>query len=277
MLQNTGLNRVNILDKYYTKPTIASMLVLKIKNTVKINKNDSIIEPSAGSGSFIPFLENVTTNVRFYDIEPDHKLIKKQNFLEMNTSRLGKDNKIHIIGNPPYGRQSKLAKAFIKKAVLFADSISFILPLSFKKTSLHKTFPLNWHLKLEYDLPFNSFTVNDNELDVPSVFQIWIKEGTPRKVPNDLVPVGFNFVSKDDNPNFSIRRIGFYAGRVDMNTINKSKESHYFIKLNDNNDTHIYNVFDKLRFSHNNTVGPRSISKQEFLNKLPKSLVKNKK
>ena len=37
-------------------------------------------------------------------------------------------NKIHIIGNPPFGRQSSLAIKFIKKSVEYCDSISFILP-----------------------------------------------------------------------------------------------------------------------------------------------------
>ena len=270
MFQKTGLQRETQLEKYYTKPSISKKLVSIIQKQIKINKNDIIIEPSAGSGSFIPFLEPLTTKVFFYDIVPEHKMIKKQDFLELKTNSLGKDKKIHVIGNPPYGRQSSLAKAFIKKAVLFADSICFILPLSFKKESLHKTFPLSWHLKYEYDLPMNSFTVNDMELDVPSVFQIWTKEKTLRKLPKKLEPVGFRFVSKDENPTFSMRRIGFYAGKVDMKTSDKSQESHYFIK----SDELLYDVFAEMSFSHNNTVGPKSISKQEVLKKLPKRMVR---
>jgi hypothetical protein len=43
---------------------------------------------------------------------------------------------IHIIGNPPFGRQSSTAIKFIKKSCLFCNSLSFILPKSFKKDSL---------------------------------------------------------------------------------------------------------------------------------------------
>jgi predicted RNA methylase len=274
MLQNTGLHRDDMFDKYYTKPTVSKQLVSRIQKYVKINKNDIIIEPSAGSGSFIPFLEHVTNNVRFYDIAPEHTKIKKQNFLTLNTRILGKDNIIHVIGNPPYGRQSKLAKAFIKKAVLFADSISFILPMSFKKPTLHKVFPLNWHLRYSYDLPNNSFTVNKNELDVPSVFQIWTKEATDRKVPKVFKPVGFSFVKKNQKPSFSMRRIGFYAGKVDKRVVDKSEESHYFIKVIGGRDKVkiIFNIFAEISFSHKNTVGPRSISKQEIFNKLPNNM-----
>ena len=47
--------------------------------------------------------------------------------------------KIHVIGNPPFGRQSSLAIKFIKKSCSFSDTISFILPKSFKKDSMKKS------------------------------------------------------------------------------------------------------------------------------------------
>ena len=85
-------------------------------------------------------------------------------------------SKIHIIGNPPFGRQSSLVIKFIKKSITFCDSISFILPKSFKKDSLKKHFPLNFHLINEFDLPKKSFLIDNKEHDVPCVFQIWIKK-----------------------------------------------------------------------------------------------------
>ena len=62
----------------------------------------------------------------------------KQDFLELDI-KLYKDVKnVHTIGNPPFGRQSTLAKKFIKKCAVFSDSISFILPKSFRKGSYHR-------------------------------------------------------------------------------------------------------------------------------------------
>jgi hypothetical protein len=90
-------------------------------------------------------------------------------------------------------------------------------------------------------------------------------------------PVGFSFVSKGEEPSFSIRRIGFYAGSVYMDTKDKSVESHYFVKVDKMADVkYIYDTIDSLHFKHKNTVGPRSISKQELLRKLPKKLVTKK-
>ena len=59
---------------------------------------------------------------------------------------------IHIIGNPPFGRQSSLAIKFIKKSCEFCDTLSFILPKSFKKESLKKHFPfdLRYDKKIHY-------------------------------------------------------------------------------------------------------------------------------
>ena len=55
-------------------------------------------------------------------------------------------NKIHVIGNPPFGRQSSLAIKFIRHSAKFCNTISFILPKSFKKDSMRNKVPLDFHL-----------------------------------------------------------------------------------------------------------------------------------
>ena len=97
--------------------------------------------------------------------------------------------KIHLVGNPPFGRQSSLAIKFIKQSCKFCDTISFILPKSFKKDSLQKHFPINFHLEYEYELPKDSFIVGDKSHDVPCVFQIWIKKDTNRQVQKRFIQI----------------------------------------------------------------------------------------
>ena len=128
--QTKGLKR-NTIDKYYTKDNIVNLCLNYIKEYIKINQNDLIIEPSAGNGAFISGIKLITNNFEFYDLEPNNDEIIKQDYLLYNYE--GNYNKIHIIGNPPFGRQSSLAIKFIKKSCKFCDSISFILPKSFKK------------------------------------------------------------------------------------------------------------------------------------------------
>lgn len=278
MIQQTGLQR-DTIDKYYTKPSVVDLCINYIKENLAISFNhDLIIEPSAGNGAFIQGIKTLSKNHIFYDLEPDSPLILKQDYLAFDHISCKKNNnnsKIHIVGNPPFGRQSSLAIKFIKKSCEFSTSISFILPKSFKKESLKKTFPLDYHLVFENDLPDKSFLVDGIEHDVPCVFQIWQKKDYNRKVANKLLPIHFVFVNKDDNPDISFRRVGVNAGKIDSNCINdKSTQSHYFIKFT--NDKSVEENMDKLKnihFDFNNTVGPKSISKQELIKEFIKVLI----
>lgn len=265
-IQTSGLRR-NTIDKYYTKDSIVELCLTLVKNNIQINKDDIIIEPSAGNGSFITGIKRITTNFRFYDIEPEHEEIVMQDYLLYTFTNI-KNNfpKIHIIGNPPFGRQSSLAIKFIKKSCEFCDSISFILPKSFKKDSLKKSFPINFHLIVESDLPDKSFLVNNIEYNVEAIFQIWEKRTYDRIIPEKLESLNFEFIKKTENPDISFRRVGINAGVINKNIDTQSIQSHYFIKFT--NDKSIdYNIeqLSKITFDFNNTVGPKSISKQELI------------
>jgi hypothetical protein len=261
---DTGLKR-DTIDKFYTKNDIVNLCMNIFKSKILLNENDLIIEPSAGSGAFINEIKSIVKNYLFYDIEPESPEIIEQDFLSLDISKININTKIHIIGNPPFGRQSSLANKFIKKCCLFSDTISFILPKSFKKESMKKAFSLNFHLLSETDLPENSFTINHKEYNVPCVFQIWIKQDFNREVSEKLNPKGFIFVSKDDNPDISFRRVGVNAGVISRE-IDKSVQSHYFIKFT-NGLSIEKNLFllNNIIFCGDNTVGPKSISKQELI------------
>jgi predicted RNA methylase len=264
--QTKGLKR-NTIDKYYTKDSVVELCLNQVRKHIQINTNDLIIEPSAGNGSFITGIKTLTSNFKFYDLEPDNIEISKQDYLLYNySSIMNTFNKIHIIGNPPFGRQSSLAIKFIKKSCEFSNSISFILPKSFKKDSLRKTFPLKFHLIFEMDLQDKSFLVDGIEHNVPCIFQIWEKKNVNRIVSEKLEPINFTFVKKTENPDISFRRVGVNAGIIDTSIDNKSIQSHYFIKftnkksINDN-----INNLSTITYDFNNTVGPKSISKQELI------------
>ena len=243
-----------------------------IEKHINIKENDLIIEPSAGNGSFIKIIKKLTKNHKFYDLIPENKEIIKQNFLLLNVDKIIEPyKKIHIIGNPPFGRQSSLAIQFIKKCCEFADTISFILPKSFKKDSNKAKFDKFFHLIYEKDLPENSFSVNGNDCDVPCVFQIWKKKKTERIKPDKIEPKNFKFVDKTEHHDISFRRVGVYVGKIDKETDDKSIQSHYFIKFTNNksvNDN--IKLLEKINFDFNNTVGPKSISKQELIKEFNK-------
>ena len=268
LTQNKGLKR-NTIDKYYTKPAIAAKCIAAFKDNVIIETNDSIIEPSAGNGAFIPGIKSLTHKYYFYDLEPANDEIVKKDYLKGDYSDM---ENIHTIGNPPFGRQSSLAIQFIKMSCKFSKSVSFILPKSFKKDSLKRSFPLNFHLIYEMDIPDNSFLVEGVEHNVPCVFQIWIKKAHDRKEIETLEPTHFIFVKKTEDPDISVRRVGVNAGAINTNT-DQSIQSHYFIKFT-NKKTVDENILQlmKIKYEFNNTVGPKSISKQELIKEFIKVL-----
>lgn len=270
--QDNGLKR-NSIDKFYTKKEIVKLCIKSIKKNIDIDEeNDLIIEPSAGNGSFIEYIKKITKNYKFYDLEPEHKDIEKKDFFSINIENLSKKyNNIHIIGNPPFGRQSSTAKKFIKKCCIFSKTISFILPKSFKKDSMKNSFDKHYHLIDEFDLPKNSFLVNDKEYDVPCIFQIWKYEKTKRKSIVKEIPKNYSFVKKDEKPDISFRRVGVNAGNIMTEIDNKSIQSHYFIKFDNDPEKNIEKL-KNISFEFNNTVGPKSISKQELIKEFNKLL-----
>jgi len=265
--QSVGLKR-NTIDKYYTNTNAVDYCFDLIKNNIDIHyDNDIIIEPSAGDGAFITQIKTTSKNNLFIDLEPENSEITKQDYLDLDISFKSNYRKIHVIGNPPFGRQSSMAINFIKKSAEFCDSISFILPKSFKKDSLRAHFPLSFHLIIETELPDNSFLVEGNAHDVPCVFQIWEKKTEERIKKEKLKPVNFKFVNKSEPHDISFRRVGVYAGKIDIETSDKSIQSHYFIKFTKKINKELFNILINITFDTNNTVGPKSISKQELMEK----------
>jgi len=155
-------------DQYYTKESSAKLCVSWYCQLVKIDESlDLIIEPSAGCGSFYDFIYNLTKNKIFLDLYPKHFDIIRKDFLNFDINSNCYTN-VHIIGNPPF----KQLTTFIRKACQFGDFIGFILPLSYKKDSKKKQFPLNFHCILSQELPKDSFVYEGKTKDIPTVFQI---------------------------------------------------------------------------------------------------------
>ena len=273
-MQTTGLNR-DTIDKFYTKNTVVKACIETIHHILDINY-DVVIEPSAGNGAFIDLLKETCSNCLFYDIQPEHEEIKKQDYLTIDYSNLiipDLHTRYHVVGNPPFGRQSSLAIKFIKRSAEFCHTISFILPKSFKKDSMQKHFPLNFHLVYQTDLEPKSFIINDTEeKDVPCVFQIWQKRNHNRDIIFKKEANGFIFVKRDEEPDISFRRVGVNAGKIDVNDLSdKSIQSHYFIKFDESLDKEdIIKKISQIQYTDNNTVGPKSISKQEIIEEFNK-------
>ena len=222
-----------------------------------------VVEPSAGNGAFSSKIPNCVA----IDIEPEANEIQKADFLSWLPDKIINNNKVLVIGNPPFGRQSSMAIKFIKHACKFADTIAFVLPKSFKKPSLQNKIPEMFHLTRQIDLEINSFTLNGSEYDVPCVFQVWRKGDIAReKQKKQSLPGKLSWVKNPTKADIAIRRVGVNAGTAFMCVENKSVQSHYFLSCEDKASvSKIVEHLNKYSWEHNNTTGPRSISKNEFI------------
>ena len=112
------------LDKYYTPPDLAEYIVNKTKEIIGEENITEYLEPSAGAGVFLDYLDKPYLA---YDIEPEDNRIIKQDFLNL---KLEYKKGRCVIGNPPFGRCLSLAQKFFKKSITGSDYVSFILPIS---------------------------------------------------------------------------------------------------------------------------------------------------
>lgn len=262
--QDTGKFRKNKNDKFYTHPIIAKLCIKKIIDTIPSSANYIWMEPSAGNGAF---LHNIPAGYERIgiDIEPDANDILQQNFLEWTPPNSSK--KIIVFGNPPFGRQSSLAKSFISKSCKFASFIAFILPKSFTKPSMNNAFDLKFHCIFQEELGKNSFLLNNCPYNVPCIFQIWEKRDTDREIPDKVTPNGYIYVKHNNTYDIAFRRVGALAGKCYKcnSEITYCKQSHYFLKFNAELLAQINNIIEKIN-KHvfpSNTVGSRSLSKSE--------------
>jgi hypothetical protein len=263
------------LDKFYTNKDIVGVCYDAIKTHLGIDKKELIIEPSAGNGAFINIIKKLSNNYRFYDIKPENDEIIKKDFLELRFEDCnvasGVGSGCHIIGNPPFGNKSSKAIAFIKHStnILMAKSVSFILPISFKKASLQKSFPPNYHLVYQTVLAPNSFTHFGIPKNIKTVFQIWIKKDRARRVAVKITPASWYSFDKKENSDISIRRVGSKIGFVKLREERDNTNTHWFIKINSvvGDISKLLGKLNSIRFNKENNVGPLSISKQDIIKK----------
>jgi len=260
--QDTGKFRTNMKDQFYTNENVAKSCIQRITSLLPFTSDYIWVEPSAGNGSFLHNIQSSFKKIGL-DLEPKATDILKQDYLKWDPPS---NEDIIVFGNPPFGRQSSLAKAFISKSCEFAKIIAFILPKSFTKPSMYNAFGLKFHLIHSVELEKDSFVINGSKYDVPCVFQIWQKTNTDRTIEAKTNPDGFEYVKPNEKYHVAFRRVGGLAGKCYKNDGSEfSIQSHYFIKFNDDVVSYIHTIIEKIN-NHtfpSNTLGPRSLSKSE--------------
>jgi hypothetical protein len=177
------------LDKYYTKQTVANECYLAFKEILKLagkkNKDLLFIEPSAGSGVF---LNPIKESKLGFDIAPTKESnhpIEQNDFLNDDLLKFLDQNQLSkqivFIGNPPFGKKSKLAIDFVNKSLGYSNIVGFIVPLQFRKWSVQSKINKNARLIFDMDLQENAFEFMGKDYKVRCCFQVWVLDGFSTK------------------------------------------------------------------------------------------------
>lgn len=241
-------------DQFFTTIDVAEECVDAVLRFVR--PNSLMVEPSAGEGAFFCLLPGDRIG---YDPHSTCPGVIPENFFEID---LPEDRDIVVIGNPPFGRQCKLAIAFFNHAARRARIIAFIMPMSIRKAAAQNKLDLNYHPVFEKVLQKNAFTFMGKPYHVPTVFQIWERRDYQRE-PRVLFKSHPDFDFTKDGAAFTIRRIGSEAGRIfkDRNCIG---HDNLFVKPKRPEVLEIMLRLD-LKPAAGNAVGPKNISQGEII------------
>lgn len=281
-IQDTGKFRTNTKDQFYTDVSVAKKCITQITSSLQTIGGAGVgagaldpssylwIEPSAGNGSFLHNIPNTYTKIGL-DIDPKSPDVVCHDFLQW-TPPQDNTKPILIFGNPPFGSQSTLAKAFITRSCSFATIIAFILPKSFVKPSMYRAFDPLFHCIHSSNIGEDAFVLVDSTTkhNVPCVFQIWVKRTYPRPIEEKTAENGFHYVKATDLYDVAFRRVGVYAGKCYINTVDDgieySPQSHHFLKFDEKYEKKIDPIVERINGHKfpSNTVGPRSLSKTEI-------------
>lgn len=153
---------------YTTEETVEKCL-----NALRLDAYDFVIEPSAGTGAF----SNAIThpNLLSMDIAPQAQGIIRQDFFKFSMAT--EQNKVLIVGNPPFGIHHRSSDAFIKHSLSLrgVTTIAFILPNTYRKHTRQKILPREWRIKKIVELGRNAFIFDGKPYHVPCSFFIFDK------------------------------------------------------------------------------------------------------
>lgn len=198
-------------DKFYTPAPTARKCVGALWRVLGMQPNDFFVEPSAGAGAFCRHLPQ--GRLLALDIVPEAEGIITGDFLTFEAP--AHEGRVIVIGNPPFGRNGALARAFLHHAMEFADIVAFILPASFAKPSMQRGINPHFHLVHSASLDDQHFETAEGDRLVNTVFQIWQKrDGLRRTEIEPVAKVDFEFVTDIRVADLVIRRVGTRAGAV---------------------------------------------------------------
>lgn len=165
------------LEQFYTPQATADWVVSVIKDQPWWIDIVEAIEPTAGKGVFVNALKPYDhyMTVHAGDLEPKHPDVVQWDALQVDVPKLllhprkgvqvPRDH-VLLIGNPPFGRQSKLARDIWDHYSEHVGYTAFIVPRSMaipKTYSKNRTIPRCHDLLFTLSLPSDQFELPDGK------------------------------------------------------------------------------------------------------------------
>ena len=193
------------------------------------------------------------------DIQSEHVDIVEKDFFDYEPEK--NKNKILVFGNPPFGKNCSLVVRFFNRASLYADTIAFIMPRTFRRESIQNRLNLNFRLVLDEEIPVKPCSFIPPMM-VKCCFQIWEKIEHKREIIKlvtshddwDFLPMSPNDEKNQPTPpldaEFVIRAYGGKCGEIKTDNIdNLRPKSWHWIKCNRNKEELIAKL-SKLDYSN---------------------------
>ena len=182
--QSYANTRTTGKEQYYTNADVVDICLKEVAKHIDLS-DKFIVEPCGGTGEFIEGFIRLgipEQKLLSFDIEPKHRLVKEGNYLDQDLSSY---NNLISITNPPFGRNSDLARKFFAHDAKFCKYICYLVPKSWRKWSVINGLPKNYHLVSDIELPKNCFYLPDGTAKAKdvlnTVFQIWEFRDEERK------------------------------------------------------------------------------------------------
>lgn len=248
------------LDRYLTREQVAKHCVQVASRYIDL-PNVHVVEPSAGDGAFCKVLPAGTFAV---DIASRYAGTIEVDYLSFHIVGF---RPILTIGNPPFGKNSSLARKFFNHAARRSAFIAMIFPRTFRKASVLRRLNRELHLIHDEDMPPYAFLFRGKPYDVPTAFQIWERRSVERDLPPTQTRHPDFVFTTWDRADFAIQRIGSSAGLV-HDDLGCSAISTYFIRATDRSQVaRLRAIMDQLDFATpaSNSAGYPSLAKTEII------------
>lgn len=208
---------MNRIDAFFTAQADSWLVIDSLNSLGWLDDVKTILEPAVGSGSLVKLLigkfDIVAYDIKYYGFQDTIV----EDFLQVQPQRVDL-----VIGNPPFGRNATLATKFFNLCCQWSDRIAFIVPKSFRKSSIMDRLNPDFWPILDEDLTSGLFFDFDNDTNrfIPCCLQLWERKNYARKKTDKVINYNdyFTTLTKEQaletNGSFAFRGQGASAGRI---------------------------------------------------------------